>query len=147
MFTAFAVAVFASRLVLSHVPDRAGARPTATAAALLEATGLTVIAAAHSLALALLGALIVGIGFSMLFPSLALMVVGDVGEDRRGSALGAFTAFFDIGVGLGGPIAGATAALAGYSAVFYLSALAALGSAALAASYGRAPAATAGASP
>jgi predicted MFS family arabinose efflux permease len=83
----------------------------------------------------------------MLFPSLALMVVGDVGEDRRGSALGAFTAFFDIGVGLGGPIAGATAALAGYSAVFYLSAVAALGSAALAASYGRAPAATAEASP
>jgi MFS family permease len=147
VFTAFAVAVFASRLVLSHVPDRAGARPTATAAALLEATGLTVIAAAHSLELALLGALIVGIGFSMLFPSLALMVVGDVGEDRRGSALGAFTAFFDIGVGLGGPIAGATAALAGYSAVFYLSAVAALGSAALAASYGRAPAATAEASP
>ena len=30
VFTAFAVAVFASRLVLSHVPDRAGARPTAT---------------------------------------------------------------------------------------------------------------------
>ena len=40
--------------------------------------------------------------------------------------MGAFTAFFDIGVGLGGPIAGATAALAGYSAVFYLSAAAAL---------------------
>jgi MFS family permease len=141
VFTAFAVAVFASRLVLSHVPDRAGPRPTATAAALLEATGLTVIAAAHSLGLALLGALIVGIGFSMLFPSLALMVVDEVGEERRGSALGAFTAFFDIGVGLGGPIAGVTAALAGYSAVFYLSALAALGTAALAATYERAPAA------
>jgi len=141
VFTAFAVAVFASRVVLSHVPDRAGPRPTATAAALLEATGLTVIAAAHSLGLALLGALIVGVGFSMLFPSLALMVVGDVGDDARGSALGAFTAFFDIGVGLGGPIAGATAALAGYSAVFYLSALAALGTAALAATHDREPAA------
>jgi len=143
VFTAFAVAVFASRVVLSHVPDRAGARPTATAAALFEAAGLTVIGAAHSLHLALLGALIVGIGFSMLFPSLALMVVGDVGEDQRGSAMGGFTAFFDIGVGLGGPIAGATAALAGYSAVFYLSAVAALGTAALAASTERTPAALA----
>ena len=36
-----------------------------------------------------------------VFPALALMVVGEVGEERRGSALGAFTAFFDIGVGLG----------------------------------------------
>jgi MFS family permease len=143
VFTAFALAVFASRVALSHVPDRAGPRPTATAAALLEATGLTVIAAAHSLQLALLGALIVGVGFSMLFPSLALMVVGDIDEERRGAAFGAFTAFFDIGVGLGGPIAGATAAVAGYAAVFYLSAAAALGTAALAATYGGAPAAVA----
>ncbi len=125
VFTAFAVAVFASRLVLSRVPDRAGARPTATAAGLLEALGLIVIALAHSLALALVGALIVGVGFSMLFPSLALMVVGEVTDDRRGTAMGAFTAFFDIGVGLGGPIAGLTASLAGYPAVFYLSAAAA----------------------
>jgi len=139
VFTAFAVAVFASRLVLSRVPDRAGARPTATAAGLLEALGLAVIAAAHSLGLALAGALIVGVGFSMLFPSLALMVVGEVTDDRRGTAMGAFTAFFDIGVGLGGPIAGATAALAGYPAVFYLSAAAALGTAVLAAAPERAP--------
>ena len=139
VFTAFAVAVFASRLVLSRVPDRAGARPTATTAGLLEALGLAVIAAAHSLALALAGALIVGVGFSMLFPSLALMVVGEVTDDRRGTAMGAFTAFFDIGVGLGGPIAGATAAIAGYPAVFYLSAAAALGTAVLAAAPGRAP--------
>jgi len=132
VFTAFAIAVFASRLALSRVPDRAGARPTATAAGLLEALGLAIIALASSLAVALAGALVVGLGFSMLFPSLALMVVGDVGDDRRGSALGAFTAFFDIGVGLGGPLAGATAALAGYPAVFVLAATAALGTAALA---------------
>jgi MFS family permease len=133
VFTAFAVAVFASRLALSRVPDRAGARKTATLAGLLEALGLTIIGLATSLTVALAGALVVGVGFSMLFPSLALMVVGEVGEDSRGSAMGAFTAFFDIGVGLGGPLAGATAALAGYPAVFYLSAVGALGTAALAA--------------
>jgi MFS family permease len=138
VFTAFAIAVFASRLVLSRVPDRAGARRTATAAGLLEALGLAIIALASSLAAALAGAVIVGIGFSMLFPSLALMVVGEVGEDRRGSALGAFTAFFDIGVGLGGPLEGATASLAGYPAVFVLAAVAALGTAGLAATAKRA---------
>jgi MFS family permease len=133
VFTAFAVAVFASRLALSRVPDRAGARRTATAAGLLEALGLAIIALAGSLAVALIGAVVVGVGFSMLFPSLALMVVGEVGDDRRGSALGAFTAFFDIGVGLGGPIAGLTASLAGYPAVFVLAAAAALCAAGLAA--------------
>jgi predicted MFS family arabinose efflux permease len=59
------------------------------------------------------------------------MVVGEVGDDRRGSAMGAFTAFFDVGVGLGGPLAGATAALAGYPAVFGLGAAAAMGTAVL----------------
>jgi MFS family permease len=137
VFTAFAVAVFASRLALSRVPDRAGARRTATVAGLLESIGLLVIAVATSLPVALAGAVIVGVGFSMLFPSLALMVVGEVGEDRRGSALGAFTAFFDIGVGLGGPIAGVTASLAGYPAVFVLGAAAALCTAALAATAAR----------
>jgi len=133
VFTVFAVAVFGSRLVFSRVPDRAGARRTATAAGLIEALGLMIIALAGTLPVALAGALVIGVGFSMLFPSLALMVVGEVGENRRGSALGAFTMFFDIGVGLGGPLAGATAALAGYPAVFVLAAAAALGTAALAA--------------
>jgi MFS family permease len=147
VFTAFAVAVFASRLVLSRVPDRAGARPTATAAAAIEAVGLTVIALADSLAAALAGAIIVGIGFSMLFPSLALMVVGRVDDDRRGSAMGAFTAFFDIGVGLGGPLAGLAAALAGYPSVFFLSAGAAVAAAGLAAWSPRRRAALAGPHP
>jgi MFS family permease len=129
VFSVFAVAVFASRLVLARVPDRAGARRTAGTAALLESVGLAVIALAHSLAVALLGAVVVGAGFSMLFPGLALIVVGEVGESRRGAAMGAFTAFFDVGVGLGGPIAGATAAVAGYPAVFFLAAAAALAAA------------------
>jgi len=68
VFTAFAVAVFASRLVLSRVPDRAGARATATAAGLFEALGLTIIALAQSLPAALAGAIIGGVGFSLLFP-------------------------------------------------------------------------------
>lgn len=140
VFTAFALAVFASRLVLSRVPDRAGARRTATVAGLLEGLGLALIAIAHSLPAALIGAVVVGVGFSMLFPSLALMVVGEVGDDRRGSAMGAFSAFFDIGVGLGGPLAGATASLAGYPAVFVLASVAAFGAAALAALPGRGPA-------
>ncbi len=133
VFTVFAASVFLSRIFLSPLPDRIGPRTTATGAALCEALGLAIIAFAHTLDAALAGALAMGIGFSMLFPSLALMVVGEVSEERRGAALGAFTAFFDIGVGLGAPLAGAAAALAGYPAVFLIASFAALGTAALAA--------------
>jgi MFS family permease len=133
VFTVFAVSVFASRLIFKGLPDRLGARTTATAAALIEAAGLLIIGLAHTLPASLAGALVVGGGFAMLFPSLALMVVSEVGEDRRGSAMGAFTAFFDIGVGLGAPVAGLIASLAGYPAVFLMAAGAAVGAAALAA--------------
>ena len=44
-------------------------------------------------------------------------------ETRRGSAVGTFTAFFDIGVGLGGPLTGAAVALGGaYAAAFWVAA-------------------------
>jgi MFS family permease len=68
-----------------------------------------------------------GSGFSLLFPSLALLVVNRVPEERRGVAMGTFTAFFDLGMGVGSPIAGAAAAIGGYQAAFVLAAVCALG--------------------
>jgi predicted MFS family arabinose efflux permease len=68
-----------------------------------------------------------GTAFSLLYPSLSLVVVTRVPEARRGAALGTFTGFFDLGVGLGAPLAGAAAALGGYSAAFWLASACALG--------------------
>jgi predicted MFS family arabinose efflux permease len=68
------------------------------------------------------GAIVMGAGFSVLYPSLALLVVNRVSAAERGAALGAFTAFFDTGVGLGAPLAGAIAASAGYAAAFWVAA-------------------------
>jgi predicted MFS family arabinose efflux permease len=71
-----------------------------------------------------------GAAFSLLYPSLSLIVVSRVSDTRRGAALGTFTAFFDAGVGLGAPLAGAAAALSSYEGAFLLSAAIALVSAA-----------------
>jgi predicted MFS family arabinose efflux permease len=90
-----------------------------------------VIGAAESLGAALAGAVAMGAGFSLLFPSLALLVVNRVAEARRGVAMGTFTAFFDIGMGLGSPAAGAAAAIGGYEAAFALAAVASLGTVAV----------------
>jgi MFS family permease len=122
VFTAFAAAVVVARTAGGRLPDVIGPRRTAIAAACAEAVGLVVIGAAHSLIAALTGALIMGLGFSTLYPSLALLVVQRADDERRGAALGIFTAFFDIGMGLGGPIAGAVAAAAGYGAAFWVAA-------------------------
>jgi MFS family permease len=132
VFTAFAATVVVTRLVGGGLPDRIGPLRCAAAAGVIEAVGLVVIAAAHSLPVAILGAVAMGAGFSILFPSLALVVVNRVPEERRGVAMGTFTAFFDLGMGVGGPLAGAAAAIGGYEAAFLLAAFCALGTVAVA---------------
>ena len=105
-------------------------------AGLIEAAGLIAIMLAQSLAVAIAGALAMGAAFSLLLPSLALAVMDRVPEERRGVAMGTFTAFFDLGVGLGAPAAGLAAALGGYPAAFGLAAAAALAAAALGSTLG-----------
>lgn len=123
VFTAFAVTVVAARLLLSWLPDRVGPRASVALAAGAQAAGCALIAVAGGLTVAVAGALVMGAGFSLSFPSLALLVVERVDERTRGAAMGAFTAFFDIGVGIGAPLAGAVSALAGYPAAFAVGAV------------------------
>jgi MFS family permease len=127
VFAAFAVSVVAMRVIGGGLPDRYGSVPCVIGAGLIEAAGLLVIAGADSMPVAVAGAVAMGSGFSLLFPSLALVVVNRVPEERRGVAMGTFTAFFDLGMGVGSPIAGAAAAIGGYQAAFVLAAACALG--------------------
>jgi MFS family permease len=132
VFAAFAASVVAMRLAGGWIPDRYGPIRATVAAGTIEALGLVAIGAAESLVAALIGAVALGAGFSLLFPSLALLVVNRVREERRGVAMGTFTAFFDLGMGLGSPAAGAAAAIGGYEAAFWLAASCALGTVAVA---------------
>jgi MFS family permease len=131
VFGAFATMVVLTRLVGGDLPDRVGPARVAVAAALVEAFGLTAIGLAQDLAVAIGGALAMGAAFSLLYPSLSLIVVDQISEARRGAALGTFTAFFDAGVGFGAPLAGAAAALSSYEGSYLLAAAIALGSATL----------------
>jgi MFS family permease len=131
VFAAFAAMVVITRLVGGNLPDRVGPARCAAAAAAVEAAGLLTIGVAGSLAVALGGAIAMGIAFSLLYPSLSLLVVDRVPETRRGAALGTFTACFDAGVGVGALLAGITASLSGYEGAFLLAALCALAASAL----------------
>ncbi len=130
VFGAFATMVVLTRLIGGDLPDRVGPARVATAAAIVEAVGLATIAVAHSLPVALAGALAMGAAFSLLYPSLSLIVVGRIPDTQRGAALGTFTAFFDAGVGFGAPVAGVAAALTSYQGAFLFAAAIALVSAA-----------------
>jgi len=121
--------VVATRVVAGNLPDRIGPLRCAAGAAVVEAVGLGLIAVATTLPVALAGALAMGAAFSLLYPSLSLVVVNSVPDARRGAALGTFTAFFDAGVGVGAVLTGIAASLGGYSAAFWLAAAGALGTA------------------
>jgi MFS family permease len=121
-FVAFSASVVLGRVLLGTLPDRIGPRRASVAAAVAQAAGLALVAAAQVWAVALAGAMVMGLGSALLFPSLALLVVQRVEGNRRGAAMGAFTSFFDAGVGLGAPLAGAIAAARGYPAAFWMAA-------------------------
>jgi MFS family permease len=125
VFAAFAATVVLARIFGGGLPDRYGPVPCIIGAGIVESSGLVAIMLAESLPVALAGALAMGAAFSMLLPSLALLVVNRVPESRRGAAMGTFTAFFDVGVGLGATLAGVAAAIGGYSAAFAFAAIAA----------------------
>ena len=120
VFAAFAGAIVLARLALGDLPDRLGPGRVAIGATIAEAAGLLAIGVAGSLPMALLGGVAMGSGFALLNPSLMLIVVDQVSESARGAALGTFTAFFDAGVGIGAPLAGAASALISYEAAFIL---------------------------
>ena len=125
-FTAFAISLVLSRLVIGGLPDRLGPRKVALVAALVEAVGLTVIALATSLPAALVGAVVMGWAFSVLYPSLSLIVLRRVPENRRGAAFGTFTASFDLGVAVGAPLVGIAVSLGGYESGFLFAAVLAM---------------------
>jgi MFS family permease len=117
-------AVYAgTRLFIGHFPDKFGPRVVAAASGAGEAIGLVIIATAPDLAVALVGGLVMGVGFSLLHPSLALMVMNRTDKAEQGVALGAYTSFWDLGIGVWGPLTGLIASGLGYRSVFFAGAI------------------------
>jgi MFS family permease len=125
-FTVFAAALIATRIVAGHLPDLFGGARVALWCLLLQALGLAVIGLSASGAVAMIGAALAGIGFSLVFPSLGLEAVSRVPPSDRGVAMGTYNAFLDLTLGLGSPGLGWLAGRAGVGSVFVASAIAAL---------------------
>jgi MFS family permease len=109
----YAATIIALRTLGGALPDRLGPRRALASAAVVAGAGLALLAAASSLPLALAGAVVAGAGQAIAVPALGLLALSGVPEGERGAASGTFFAFFDVGVGAGGPLLGAVAAVAG----------------------------------
>ena len=120
--TAVAGAVVVTRLAVAYALDRTGPFGVLVAGCLSQAAGLVLIAAAGGLPAALMGGALLGAGYAAVFPALALIVVNAAPDDQRGAALGGFTAFLDLGLAVGGPLAGILATLVGRPNAFLVAA-------------------------
>lgn len=118
VFTVFAISVIAARLALSGLVDRFGAAPTAAVALFTIGLGLGTLAVAHSFAVAALGAVLLGLGFAPLFPSLALLATARLNPDERASGIGVFSSFMDAGMAAGSILGGVLVAAVGSTATF-----------------------------
>jgi len=123
--TFFGVGFVLVRLLCGHLPDRIGGAPVAIVSLIVEACGQYLIWLAPGPYAALAGALLTGLGCSMVFPSMGSEVVKRIPPHMRGTAIGGFAAFQDLAYGATGPLAGALADRSGYASIFLIGGVAA----------------------
>ena len=114
----FSAAYILLRLIGSGLPDRFGASRVAIVSLVFEAIGQALIWRATDPMMAVCGATLTGLGFSLIFPAMGVLATRSVPPDQRGRAVGNFIAFADIALGITGPILGFATQWFGISAAF-----------------------------
>lgn len=129
--TLLSVAFIAGRAFFGHLPDRGGVK-VALVCIVIEAAGQALIWLAPQPMLAFVGVTLTGLGYSLVYPSFGVEALRRAPAESRGMAMGAFTAFLDLSLGLTGPALGLVASGVGLDSVFLVSTLIVLGSLAVA---------------
>jgi predicted MFS family arabinose efflux permease len=119
------------RVLFGSWPDRIGGVKVAACSLVVEALGQMILWRADSPGMALLGVAFTGLGFSLLFPSFGVQALRRVPPGRKGTAMGAFSAFFDVALGSTGPLCGVIIDAGGVSTIYGVGFFAALISLAL----------------
>lgn len=112
----------AGRLVFSNVINNYGGIKVAIACLFVETIGLLIIAFSTNAQMALVGAGVTGLGFSLIFPALGVVAIKSVSPSSQGSALAGYGLFIDISLGVAGPIIGSVADFFGMQFIFPFSA-------------------------
>lgn len=121
-FTAYAGTILCSRFFLGGLPDRIHPSITYYCGISAMAVGLVILAMGPPPVVAIIGAGILGLGFSFPWSSIATTVLRRTPEGERGSVVGVLSAFYDLFVGISSFGAGAIAKHYGYSAAFVMAA-------------------------
>ncbi|PIO99454.1 arabinose transporter [Pleomorphomonas carboxyditropha] len=128
-FTIFSVAFILARVLFGHLPDRVGGAKVALASLVIIASGQVSIWIAPSPLLAFVGSGLTGFGHSLLYPALGVEAVHRTPPESRAAAMGTYTAFLDLALGIAGPALGLIAGCIGIRDVFLVTAIMVMASA------------------
>ena len=123
--TLFGASFILARLLFGGLINRIGGFRVAIACLSVETLGLLLLWLAPNQELALAGAALSGFGFSLVFPALGVEAVNLVPASSRGAAVGAYSLFIDLSLGITGPVAGFIAGGFGFASIFLFASLAA----------------------
>lgn len=118
VFLLYSGIVVGLRILARRLPDRLGPKPSSALALGLLAAGLATIGIWSQPAGLYAGTVVFAVGTALAFPSLMMLAVGAAPASERGSVVGTFGAFADVGFALGAVTLGAVASVTGYEGVF-----------------------------
>ncbi|MNF84295.1 major facilitator superfamily transporter [compost metagenome] len=121
--SAFGVAFIFARLASPSALSRFGGYPVVAACMAVQTLGLLLVWLAPSPLVAILGSALTGLGVSWVYPGLAVETLARTPQANRNSALSTLSLFFDLAVGLAGPLMGLAVSGFGLAQVFLCSAL------------------------
>jgi MFS family permease len=116
--SAFSILFVLGRIFFSRSIDKYGGMKTAIYCLAFESLGLLILWQAHIPGIAIIGAGITGLGFSLVFPALGVEAVKLVSASNQGAALGNYGLFIDMSLGITGPLVGAVATHLGMAYIF-----------------------------
>ena len=108
----------AIRVLFGRVPERVGPKRVLSGALISLLAGLLLLSTASAAWQLIVAGLLCGLGHGWAFPILLGLVIERARPTERGAALAIYTALFDAGVLLGGPLLGAIIESLGYRAMF-----------------------------
>lgn len=117
-FTAYAAAVFISRLFAGRIQDRKGDNAVMYPALILFALGFVVLAFSHTTLMILIAAILIGFGFGITMPSAQAITIKLSPPHRVGLATSTFFLMLDIGVGFGPILLGTLLPVLGFQGLY-----------------------------
>lgn len=119
-FAVMAAALLATRLLAGKVTDQYGERVFAYSCNGAMLAAFLLMGLCPNIVTYLFSAVLAGFGFGGLEPALQSMAVAIAPPERRGSANSTFLCAYDIGIGVGGGIAGVLISALGYRQMFII---------------------------